>query len=888
VDQPLIGRAREREAIAAALAAGSGILALEGEPGIGKSRLLAHLAAEAAGRTVLGARASEYEADLPYALWTEALDRHLAELGERRVARLGLSDPEALPLPGGGVADRHRTHRALRDLLERLAAVRPLVVCLDDVHWADPASLDVLAALVHRAPAGPVLLALATRTGQLPPALDGVARLRVGPLSEAEARELVGAEAGAVYADSGGNPFYLEQLVRAGGRAEAGARGDGSVPAAVAAALAAELGALGHDARRLLDAAAVIGDPFELGLAAEVGQLSDPLAALDELFAPSLVRAGGAPRQFAFRHPVVRHAVYEAAPRGWRLGAHARAAAALERHGAGPVARAHHVEQAAGPGDEDAIALLSAAAAALQAPAPATAARYHAAALRLLPDGAARTPLQARLAEAQAAAGDAAGARETLLDALRTAAPQERLGLTVAVANSEWWLGRTPEARRRLQVALGTLPAEPSRDRIRLRLALALTSLMACDLRDARDQTSDAVADARAIGDPVFELAGLAGGALARVSDGEGPEPVEEAAAALERLSPEQLVTRLPAFWMLGRSRRGLGQLERALAELDRGAALALETGRDNVRLQLTVERAGVLIELGRLAEATAAAEQGIELARLAGNPPMLLWARCALSSAALAAGDVAAAVEHARAAAASGVSADFHAAGQPGWCLGAAITAAGNPAEGAAAMLESFGGPDLPAVLPVDRPAAAADLVEARLAAGDVEGAARAVTLRRAGHARSAVLLAQGRAREAVEAARAAADAPPLAAARARLAEGRALAAAGERAEAVAALIAAEAALGGFGAARRRGEAARELRRLGHRVRRSASGGDGPLTAREHEIAGLVAAGRTNREIAEQLVLSERTIEAHLRNVYAKLGVRSRVELTRALAREL
>ena len=113
------------------------------------------------------------------------------------------------------------------------------------------------------------------------------------------------------------------------------------------------------------------------------------------------------------------------------------------------------------------------------------------------------------------------------------------------------------------------------------------------------------------------------------------------------------------------------------------------------------------------------------------------------------------------------------------------------------------------------------------------------------------------------------------------RLAEGRALAAAGDRAAARTALTEAEAALDGFGARRRRDEAVRELRRLGHRVVRPARDGDGPLgalTAREREIAMLVADGRTNREVAEQLVLSARTIEAHLRNIYAKLG--------RALAR--
>ena len=158
-------------------------------------------------------------------------------------------------------------------------------------------------------------------------------------------------------------------------------------------------------------------------------------------------------------------------------------------------------------------------------------------------------------------------------------------------------------------------------------------------------------------------------------------------------------------------------------------------------------------------------------------------------------------------------------------------------------------------------------------------------------GTARSAVLLARGRAEEAVAAAAAALGAArhaPLAAARAQLAEGRALAAAGRRRDAVEALVAVEARLDGFGAVRLRDEAARELRRLGHRVRRPArmraAAPPGPLTEREREIALLVADGRTNREVAEQLVLSTRTVEAHLRNVYGKLGVRSRVELTRRL----
>ena len=314
---------------------------------------------------------------------------------------------------------------------------------------------------------------------------------------------------------------------------------------------------------------------------------------------------------------------------------------------------------------------------------------------------------------------------------------------------------------------------------------------------------------------------------------------------------------------MHGRARRAIGHFEASLADLERGAAIAAETGRERVLLILTVESVPTLIELGRLADACAAGEEGVELARLAGNPRMLLWAHSALASALVAAGDAAAALRSAGEAGETGVRGDFHAAGQPGWCLGAALTAAGNPEEAVAALRQAFGGPGLDAVVPADRPAAAADLVEAQLACGDIAAAEEALGGRRSRSGARGHDLGGGRdgagahggsagaegcqrsRRRRPRGARGRRGRAPLLSARARLAEGRALAAAGERRAAIEALVDAESELDGFGARRRRDEAVRELRRLGQRVlrpaREASEGPLAPLTAREREIAELV-----------------------------------------------
>ncbi len=369
-----IGRIEEIEAVDTALdgldQGRSGALLLVGEPGIGKTRLLAELGARAdrRGHLVLSGSASELEQDLPFSVFVDSLDEYLRGLRRARFesldgdvrTELAHVFPSLTALAGEHEValqhERYRSHRAVRELLELLAGAQPLVLVLDDLHWADSASIELVGALLRRPPAASVLLALAVRPRQLPERLlaaleratrDGtLVRVELGALSRDEVQELLGdrADAEVLYEESGGNPFYLEQLVRvsgttapAGGTPLAGM----GVPSTVSAALTEELGLLSTDARLSLEGAAVAGDPFEPELAAAAAQLSEPavMEAIDELLQLDLLRATDVPRRFRFRHPLVRRAVYEATAAGWRLGAHERCAEALAGRGGSAAAK---------------------------------------------------------------------------------------------------------------------------------------------------------------------------------------------------------------------------------------------------------------------------------------------------------------------------------------------------------------------------------------------------------------------------------------------------------------------------------------------------------------------------------------------------------------------
>src|SRR5215467_2359895 len=357
---------------------------IAGEPGIGKSRLLLELArrAEARGYLVLAGRAAEFEQDLPFAVLRDACNDYLGSINRQLLASLRadtLSELAAVfpsvgsgtnaPTPRQGLGeDRYRTHYAIRELLEWLATRQPTVVALDDVHWADAASVEVIAHLLRRF-RGPVLgvLAARQRPALLAVVLDEATRrgfggrIELAPLTATQAEALMDPgldadERATLYRQSGGNPFYLEQLSRAAVPAQGRHRlatenpaDEWRPPPAVSASIREELSGLSAEVRVVVDAAAIAGESFEPQLVAAIAERTEPvaLAAFDELLAVEVIRPTDAPRRFRFRQPIVRRVVYDQLPRAWRLGAHARAAAALTASQAPATEAALHIERSA-------------------------------------------------------------------------------------------------------------------------------------------------------------------------------------------------------------------------------------------------------------------------------------------------------------------------------------------------------------------------------------------------------------------------------------------------------------------------------------------------------------------------------------------------------------
>jgi ATP/maltotriose-dependent transcriptional regulator MalT len=953
----LVGRARELAELDRALdqlAAGEPwFVQIVGEPGIGKSRLLAELCrrGEARGYLVLDGRAAEFERNIPFGLIVDALNDYLGSLEPAMVRALDedvlrelSSIFPSLPRQSeaesrGDDADRYRLHYAIRSLLERLTRRQPLLLALDDVHWADAASIEVMTHLVRRF-RGPLLTAVAYRHAppRLLAALEGTTRAGLGsrldpaPLTSEEAQQLIGRDVDdatrvIVYRESGGNPFYIEQLARARHmrqiqRTRGSGRSRDAVPRTVIAAIHEELIAVSDESRLVLEAAAVAGESFEPELIAAIAErnVTVVLAALDELLSFDFIRPTDAPRRFRFRHPIVRRAVYDGMPRGWQIGAHTRAAAALAAAHAPASARAHHVEGSATVGDEQAIALLVEAGRDAAPRAPETAGRWLLAATRLLPptdDDERRLSLLAEAASALTFAGAYDQSLEVLNEAGELLSPgrvSERAELVAKVAFAKRMSGRPLESRALVTHALQSLPPETSAVLV-LALELALDHYWRGEFAQMNDVARDVSIRARSRGERLFAswaaaLCSLASTSLNRPA--QGLVEFGEAEAAYRALSDEQLAEHIDVAGYLAQAASALERIDDALECARRGLRLARMTGQGPYIPGLLVIETNALFMKGRITEATAVAETATDAAVLTGNDQFAVWALWADAMACSCAADTRRALASAREAVVRSehVTETFFSS-LSRLHLAAALNAAGDAA-GARAELAAFeAGPDQRLLdlrgghgweLLVRTQLALGDLDAAADSAASAEARARATSLPQrtatAVCARAAVLLARGDTRAAIDTAREAiplaeSAGNPLLGARALALIGAALGRGGDPEQGIADLEHAERTLFALGATREADAAAQELRRLGHRGPRrtrsvSRGAGAGVLSAREREVATLVAAGKRNRDVAAALFVSEKTVESHLARIYDKLGVRSRAALATIIAGDL
>jgi ATP/maltotriose-dependent transcriptional regulator MalT len=933
-----------------------GAIEVAGEPGIGKTRLLREVAASAGvrGHLVLSGAASEFENDLPFSVFVDALDEYVAGLEPGRLAvlddavqaELAHVFPSLSALAGGHQVasqhERYRSHRAVRGLLEHLAQTLPLVLILDDFHWADPASVELLGALLRRQPAAAVLTAVALRPRQSSERLAitlerahrsaAVTRVGLGALTPDEARQLLGerfdvARTALLYQESGGNPFYLEQLARSPARApqltsaaEISLTGL-DVPAAVAASLAEELTLLSGIGRLVLEGAAVAGDPFEPELAAAAAATSEAagMQAVDELLRLDLIRATDVPRRFRFRHPLVRRAVYQATAGGWRLGAHERCAEALAARGASAAARAHHVERSARQGDLAAVTVLREAGEATARLAPESAARWFGGALRLLPQIApAQDRVELLLARswALAAVGCFTDSHEAALEAVALVPAQpSALNTTVATACArvERFLGRYEHAHARLVRALRLRPELASVERAELLIELTLNEFYrsryeamhnwAAPAVSAAEETGDAALIATAAVMPAFAdaMTGPTGTAQSRRA---------HAAALVDELPDDELSARPDAAGWLAIAEVYLDLYPEADAHASRALGLARTSGQGDPLHRLYPVLPRVWYVRGKLAAAAELLDGAIEAGRLLGSPQALAGNLFNRSVVALAVGDLDIALATARESVelTRGLDEGF----VPAWAavrLAGVLFETGQPGRAIELLLGRAGGEELTLIpggwrayclelltrcwLALDRPSKAgraaalaemmAAAVQLPLAAAWADRAVAAVALD-AGDA----ALAAGRALASADGADAAGA--PIEAALSRTIAGRALAGSGEKDRAVAELQHAAAALDTCGAWRYRQSAERELRKLGHHIHRRTRPGatDGAgielLTGRELQVARLVVNRKTNPQIAAELFLSHKTVETHLRNIFHKMGVTTRTALARAV----
>jgi DNA-binding CsgD family transcriptional regulator/tetratricopeptide (TPR) repeat protein len=898
----LRGRSRERERLSRLLtgirSGRSGVLVVRGEAGIGKTALLEQLIEQAAGCMVARATGVQADMELPFAGLQQLFGSMLGPL-ERLPGPQREGVEVAFGLRSGPAPDRFEVGLAMLGLLAEVAEQKPLVCVVDDAQWLDQTSARTLAFVARRLMAESVALVFAVRDPADEQTFAGLPELIVGGLNDEDARGVLGfAIAGRVdervvdriVAETRGNPLALLELPR--GLSAAELTGGFGVTPTQALSARLEQSFLGRvrsmpdQTQRflLLAAAEPTGDPALLIRAAELLGLGVEAATAAE--AVGLIELAA---QVRFYHPLVRSAIYRAAPLADRQAVH-RALAEATDAPADPDRRAWHRAQAALGPDEDLAAELERSAERAQARGG------LAAAAAFLERAAALTPDRARRAHRALAAAQAkylAGSPRAALRLLESAAsapldPQEVAIAQRLRARIALHLGRSGagapvlfDAAQRLESLDPGLARET---RLEALHAAAVAGRLGMGMRDAAtaarnapaapvpQRASDVLLDGLAVrftdgicaGAPILKLA------LAALLDGNGDYeedvrwPWLACRVAADVFDDETWHLLANRYVLIARGAGALGVLPIALmhlslmhvfeGKLDKAAALVeeIDTVIDATgSRRISIPKLMLAAWKGDEAEASKLIDEARRDAIPRGEGFVLTFGEHAHAVLHNALGHYDTALDNAQRASAQD---ELHASV---WSLPELVEAA----------------------VRSGKPEVAADTLERLRQRTQVAGTEWALGI----EARCAALLsddahAEGLYREAIQRlghCRVAVDLT-----RAHLLYGEWLRRRGRRVDAREQLRTAQARFVEMGAEAFAGRAARELLATGETARKRTIETSDDLTPHEARIARMARGGASNQDIATELFVSRKTVEYHLHKVFTKLGISTRQQL--------
>jgi DNA-binding CsgD family transcriptional regulator len=928
----LIGRDSELATLGrlvSEVAAGRGSSVLvEGEPGIGKSTLARAALAEAAdvGCEVFWGGGDELGQELPLLPLLEALRVREPPLDPRREAIVRL-------LRGEAGADRGTDVSAalgeqLLALITEQCAERPTVLVIDDLQWADQATVTLWARLAKSVRQMPLLL-----VGMIRPvpqrdellalrrAAGDAERLRLTGLSEAAVAELVAALVGGTPDDkllhlaggAAGNPLYLTELIASLGRSSSVTITDAgtaeltsaSAPGSLSAAIADRLGFVPGSVREVLRAAALLGVDFAVPDLATVLRraVADLLPAIDEALAAGVLAESG--NGLGFRHPLIRAALYDEITLPVRTAWHRDAGRALASAGAPAHRVARQLLQAVGgpgaaePMDEWILSWLARTAEQLVRQAPRVAAELLRRAVASSPAGSAQHDrLASRLADALYRVGDAAEAEQVATIALALAVePDLIVDLHWTLAQCRMRVGRFAESLAALDQALAS-PGISARHRARL---LALTARTHCNLGEV-EKAGQVAAAALAVASEDGDnwAMGWALHVLTIVTTDQGHMadalPLFDRALTVTQADPALTDLRLLVQINKAVTLGNLGRYEEAFAAARQAQHLAVQAGTVIRLVQAHSALGQLLFDTGRWADAMA------EVEALHEDLKEPIAACCDLGVAAVICfhrGDIAAARRHLAAAVPHAELIGNRVIGPLALARSLDREQAGALSEALAALTAEFSDnieelDELEDLL--------ADAVRLATATGNL-GTAQALAGHAAAlgadseipHRRANALYCRGLLDHDPDRLLAAAEhygdaGRPLLRAKALEAAAGYFIRSGDRDRARPAFTRAGEIYSSLGAATDVARLQARFRALGfrrgpHAKHRQARSGWDSLTPTEIKIAALVGEGLSNPDIAARLLLSRRTVATHVSHILKKLDVNSRIDIARESA---